>query len=349
MDYHPPLGGFVLLSTALAAFGILRGEPRKQTLRRRGESKSDAGYIFPDSISRRWATGALTGTVPLCLVANAWCFPLQGLLVAGCLIFLWYYCEPPRWEELIGTSLIPWLLLYPCLAYLLTHAVPYPLGLVKWNQHTPFFPYLLQFWPILGLVVLAWFASVSGRREYRWFALMVAAFLVLIETLNVDDIYSGHFERFNTAFKWSPWVAALALLLLAPLNLADRTKSPVVRVGTVIILLCMLCYTAKLGREWQLRPKPSFGQLDGAAWLRNMEQDAGAPQNLSVTGSMLNYLQARPGGVILEPPVAARSGVRRDRCDVALHRPLYGAWMVSSRAALARLPTRHRAALESCE
>ncbi len=91
-DYHPPLGGYVLLAAALAAFGVLLGRPEPTT--------------------RRWALGILSATVPLTILTNTWSFLFRGLLVAGCLVFLWAYRERPHWQELLGTGLIPCVLLY---------------------------------------------------------------------------------------------------------------------------------------------------------------------------------------------------------------------------------------------
>jgi len=287
-DYHAPLGGYVLLATALAAFGLLLGKP--------------------EAVPRRWATGVLTGTAPLCIFTNTWTFPFQSMLVAGCLVFLWCYRERPRWEELIGTSLIPWLLLYPAFTYFLSRTIgaSMKIELVGPGQHAPVLSYLLQMWPVLGLVVLAWFAAGKGRKEYRWFAVVVAFLLVLMETINIDDIYSGRFERFNTTLKWWPWVGMLSFLLLAPLNLADATKSKVARLGTIVILLGSLVFAVMLGREFLRRPRTAVGQLDGAAWLRQAGQDPRSPQNLTINGSILNYLGARPGGVTLETVVPNR-------------------------------------------
>lgn len=281
-DYHAPLGGYVLLVTALASFGVLLRHPKQ-----------------------KWAMGSLLGTVPLCIAVNTWCFPLQALLVAGCLAFVWKYREPPDWRIVTGTLLCVSLLLYPYFSYFLTRTVGAALSLkvVHSGQHAPLLGYMMQFWPVIGLIVLAWVGTGNKKnKEFRWFAVMVAVLLFLTEIVYIHDIYGGQYERFNTTLKWWPWVAALAVLLLAPLNLSQDRRSPMVRIGTNAVLISTLFYLGTLSREWMNRQKTAVGQLDGAAWLWQVGLDPNQPQNINVTSSIANYLQAHPEGVVLECP-----------------------------------------------
>ena len=283
-DYHPPLGGYVLLATALAAFGVLLRRPQ-----------------------HKWAIAALLGTVPLCIAVNTWCFPLQGLLVLLLVGFVWRYRGQPDLRSAVASIFITLVLLYPYLTYFLGHNVGSAMSvkLVQAGQHTPALAYLMQFWPVLVLVGLA--CSGAKPRNYLWFAGMVAGFLLLTEVIYFHDIYSGRFERFNTTLKWWPWVAFLALLLLAPLNLSDeQRRSRGVRIGTVLLLLSTLFYLNILGKKWLEQSKTALGKLDGDAWLWLPGSDPAQPQNLNITHSVVNYLLAHPGGVVLECPIEDR-------------------------------------------
>ena len=284
-DYHPPLGGYVLLASALASFGVLLRRPKHQ-----------------------WAIACLVGTVPFCIAVNTWCFPLQGLLVIFCVGFIWKYRERPDLVVAAGAIFITVLLLYPYFSYFLTRNVGSSMS-VKWvqpSQHTPFLTYLMQFWPVISLVILAWFGVGSDHKNFRWFAVAVAVFLILTEVIYFHDIYGGRFERFNTTLKWWPWVAFLAVLLLAPIILSEGRPFTLARAFTILILLSVLVYVEALASDWIHRPKTSFGKLDGEAWLWRPGSDPEQPQNLNITHSVVNYLLSHPDGVVMEAPVGER-------------------------------------------
>jgi uncharacterized membrane protein len=282
-DFHAPLGGYVLLATAVGAFGLLLRDPKQL-----------------------WALGLLTGTLPLCIAVNTWSFPLQFILVGFALLFLWKYRERPDWRAVLGGILACSLLLYPFFSYFLTltDGAKVSLDLVGWGEHAPLLAYVLQFWPIHLLLVFASVAVLGQHKQYLWFVVLLAVFLILIETININDLYVGRFERFNTTVKWWPWVAALATLLLAPIGLSRLNPGKSARIGTAVVLLISLLYVIGLGRSWldtwKYDQRKSFGQLDGSAFLRLKGLDAHNPQNITVWHSMMNYLKTRPQGVILE-------------------------------------------------
>jgi uncharacterized membrane protein len=282
-DFHAPLGGYVLLATAVGAFGFLLREPKQP-----------------------WAWALLAMTVPLCIVVNTWSFPLQTLLVVFFLLYLWRYRVQPDWLGLGAGILGSSLLLYPFFSYFLTlkDGAKVSVGLVPEGLHVPWLAYLMQFWPLYLLMLFAWIAASGQHKQYRWLVVLMVYFLILIEMVNIDDIYVGRFERFNTTVKWWPWVAALATLLLAPVGLSRLNSAKGARIGTSVVLLLMLIYTGELARNWcntwQYDQRQSFGQLDGSAYLRRRGLDQSNPQNINVWHSIMNYLKAHPEGVLLE-------------------------------------------------
>jgi uncharacterized membrane protein len=282
-DFHAPLGGYVLLATAVGCLGFLLQNPRQP-----------------------WALGLLAATVPLCIAVNTWSLPLQVILVTFSLLFLWKYRERPDWRAILLGGFGCSLFLYPFFSYFLTlkDGAKISLEFVPWELHVPFLPYVMQFWPLHLLLVFAWLASSGKYKEFRWFVVLMAFFLILIELIHIDDIYVGRFERFNTTVKWWPWVAALITLLLSPIGLSHLNKGKMARAGTATVLLLTLVYVSELGRSWwntwEFDQKKSFGQLDGSAYLRLRSLDPINSQNITVWHSMMNYLKVHPKGVILE-------------------------------------------------
>lgn len=99
-DYHPPLGGFMLLLLALACIGALEGRRNSLPIpasapANRGENHCLWRERLTQSLTalrQRGATsatetailqGLLVFSVPLTIVTNTWVFPLQALLVMG--------------------------------------------------------------------------------------------------------------------------------------------------------------------------------------------------------------------------------------------------------------------------
>lgn len=296
-DYHAPLGGYVLLATALASFAVLASQPgRKASL---------------------WAAGAMMATIPFLIATNTWNLPLHGILVAGCLVFLWRYRQLPPWPELIAVTFIGWVLMYPYLTYFLPRSIggAIKFDLVTKEQHAPLISYLIQLWPLWSVTLLGFFAFPKKQREFLWFPILACFLLVMMELVNVDDLYSGRFERFNTTLKWWPWVAFFCMLALTTLNLRSKESPYIVRIGTLAVIFGTLAFPIILVKTWwkdfDNRRKShilSFGQLDGAGWLRKKDLEApaepaknGGP-GVTITHGIMNYLQANPRGVVLECP-----------------------------------------------
>jgi uncharacterized membrane protein len=112
--------------------------------------------------------------------------------------------------------------------------------------------------------------------------------LAISELFFVDDLYGGKYERFNTALKWWAWIYSGALLLIGGFNL--RARSRVCRWGTAAVLILICAFSAELAAHYLRAGKPSPGQLDGAAWVR---QDV-------AENAMLDRLRREGPGIVLQ-------------------------------------------------
>jgi uncharacterized membrane protein len=248
----------------------------------------------------------MAGTVPLCVAVNTWSMPLQFFLVVFCLLYLWRYRVMPDWRGVVLGAGSVAALLYPFFSYFLTlkDGAKVTLTLVPEELRVPLIPYLMQFWPLYALLFFVWLGVTGKNRSYRWVVVLMVCFLFLIEWVNVDDLYVGRFERFNTTVKWWPWVAALITLMLAPIALAKEFTQKWARVGAMLVLLVTLIYVRELAQgwwnTWNYDQGKSFGHLDGAAHLRLRNMEPSNPENITAWHSMANYLLAQPRGVVLE-------------------------------------------------
>ncbi len=263
-DYHPPLGGFLLLIMALACIALLERQP-----------------------GDRFAQAVLTATVPLTLVVNAWVFPLQAALLLAWLAYRRWQRRTADWKALGIALLVGLALVYPELASMSSESLRLSIRAVLPGEHTPWRHFLVQLWPVLALLLLG-----VWQRRTRRLALTLCLFwgglLLLAETVYVDDIYGGQYERFNTVLKWWAWIYTGALLTLGSLNLGGDSR--LAGVGAVVVLVLIGAYSFDLARAWLWLPKPAAGQFHGHAWLTAQPAER----------DLLNYLAAAPPGIVLE-------------------------------------------------
>ena len=263
-DYHPPLGGFLLLLIALSCIGVLEHQP-----------------------ADRYAQAVLAGTVPLTLITNAWVFPLQAALVLAWVAGRYWRRLAPDWKTLAAAGLIACALSYPALAGLAAQSLSPGIRLVAGPEHTPWRHFLALHWPVLALLLLSLL-----QRERRKLALTLfltwSGLLLLAEFLYVDDIYGGQYNRFNTVLKWWAWIYAGALLTLGAINSGGASR--LARYGSAVVMVLVGAYSVDIARLWLWQPKTAAGQFHGHAWLT---ADAAGKD-------LLNYLAATAPGIVLE-------------------------------------------------
>jgi uncharacterized membrane protein len=194
-----------------------------------------------------------------------------------------------------GGAAAVWLLAWPYLGAFTAAAAGYQtaLRLVPMKLHTPPLLFLIFLLPTLALIALGLLART--RMGLR-LALLWGGLLACSEFLYVDDVYSGIYERFNTTLKWWPWIAAGTLMTLGPYVL-DRAPRAWVRWLGVAFCLYPCAYVYDLWRPLVTLPKPSFGHLEGDAYLTREE----------FPRLMLGRLKVEPPGLVIERPEFAGS------------------------------------------
>ncbi|WP_028454214.1 DUF2298 domain-containing protein [Chitinilyticum litopenaei] len=284
-DYHPPLGGLVLLLFTLAL--TLRGQrPQPEQ-----DPTPEEGYVPVAKEQKRvWADmlpGIALGMTPaLVLVTNAWVFPLQCLLLGFWLIHR-RHTLANEWPALLGGLLLGFALIYPFFSQFAPASLSAPVAWVKAADHTPWRFFLAMHWPLLILLAL----GVFMRRQQRWagwLALSLAFLLLMSEMIYVDDPMGGKYERFNTTLKWWSWLWPAALVGLGSVALAARALP--VRVLAMLVMFASLSYALPIASYWLHSDKPNKGQMAGHGWLKQDE----------ISRNMLTHLKNSPDGVVLE-------------------------------------------------
>ncbi|MCE0484683.1 MAG: DUF2298 domain-containing protein [Methylacidiphilales bacterium] len=255
-DYHAPLSGLYLLFLGLLLIG---------------------SYYHPLAWETRegdFLLAAAGATLPWCLVANTWSFPLQGLLIGGWVIYQLVYGRL-SFRELAALSAGGMAALLACLNYLsrflpATQGYNTSVKLVPGNEHTPPLLFILFFLPTVITIIIGLLAL---SREITWAAAFWLFMLVFVEFVFIDDLYSGTFDRFNTTLKWWPWVAAGTAASLAPLIL-QRARNLLLVIPVVIAMAYPLSFTYDLGYwwwdHWSHYPGDdvaAIGNLNGDAFL----------------------------------------------------------------------------------
>jgi hypothetical protein len=285
-DYHPPLAGFLLLGYAAALIAALEG----------GATGRPRAVLH----------ALLAATVPIALISNAWILPLQVLLAGGWFAFCLVRRERGAlWAGFVGAALAT-ALEFPFLLQFTQQAIGgnASIGFTGSADHTPWLGWLLTFWPVLGIVVLAAF-NRERRSLALFFVVIWSVALVATEFLYNHDIYGGPWARFNSTLKWWQWVYAGIIVTLGPINLGVRSK--LCRYGTLALLLPTLSFAYDLETQFSNSYKESvkkgadssIGHLSGAMWI---ERDP-------VIRDMIVELQSRPDGITLE------SGLRMENTE----------------------------------
>lgn len=269
-DYHPPLGGFVLLLWSLAlTLSLFRAS----------------------GSSSHWKNFALGLTPALTFITNVWTFPLQLLLLGSWGVYRHLTLMPAqlqREQRALGAGLLcGFAAIFPFLAYFTAGSTAVPVKFVTAALHSPWPFFVALHWPILLLIG---FGLVLARhnRWAGWLALLLGVCLILSEVIYFDDPLSGTTERFNTTLKWWSWIWPAAIAGLGSAALASTNIK--LRFATIATMLALLSFALPLlGYAWHA-PKPGFGQLAGNSWLLRDEAVRG----------MVTYLKNAPEGVVME-------------------------------------------------
>lgn len=266
-DFHPPLGGFLLLLAALCLMVAWESS--------RASSKGNAGL--------------LAATVPVSLALNAWVFPLHLLLVLSYLGSRAVRRYALHLPAVLAGIIVGFGLLYPHLSGMANQARSLSLHLVTLEAYTPFRHFLMLHWPLLTLIALGAFAA----HAYRSLTWLLAAFFGLVIALG-EFFYlgdsGGAYLRFNTTLKWWSWAQVGLIASVGACALASRRR--VIRMAATLVLLAVSVQVIDLGRFYLYHEKPRFGRLQADGTLAYLPQYA----------EMMAFLRRQPAGIVLERP-----------------------------------------------
>jgi uncharacterized membrane protein len=274
-DYHAPIAGLYLLFAVLLLLGQYH-------------LRIDKPKVEGDT-----ALLALAGaTIPLCVVANLWSFPLQAMLV---LSWIGYRAVERKLEGrqlgavLVGGGISAILLLgYLSRFIMSTRESKTYLKMVVLQDHTPPLLFALFMFPTLAVMAMSFFCR---KKPMLWITLFWVGILIFTECFYIKDIYSGRFERFNSVLKWWPWVGAGVVCSLAPLALEHVPRNWQKYVLIVVVgYTCLFAYD--LGSTWWLTPKLSPGAVTGDAFI--LRDPAGK--------ALYSQLKQMPVGLTIERP-----------------------------------------------
>ena len=285
-QYHANLSGFLLLFLAgFSALEIL------------GERRCN------------WPWICLLLIPSLSMLAAAWYLPLCVLLCGGTLVLALVL---RRWPDdlrrvLAGTT-IGLILLCPAIATIANWPTHQMIGRTPVHERTPFWVFVIQWWPIYVPWVALCFFWRRLETGLRWLHVAIAALFVFVELVTFGD------WRWDTVEKmWGGLFGLGTVVLLPPLLVSRRFAARVIVL--VLGLATIVSFAVRLdeSRQW-VDWSDGFLHLEGSDYLR---QD---PQN----GLLLHELEGLHGRTILagisrwnySPPVGL-AVLTSNRCYVA--------------------------------
>ncbi len=169
---------------------------------------------------------------PLVVITSLWLVLVDSCLCLGGLVLALSTQRRPSSASFVAYGIFAGLIaLWPALSELTT--APQAMGFIwnPWDMHTPFWEFVIQWWPVIALWLVACFYWRELPLSLRWMHLAIPLMLVVIEFVSIDD--GG---RYNTIEKmWGP-IYDLGLVCFFPLALVNR--SIVSRVLAVILIFC---------------------------------------------------------------------------------------------------------------
>ena len=207
-------------------------------------------------------------TMWLVVIDGAYC--LSGLVLA-----LMVGRRPGNWQLVVYAVGISLIALWPAFSELTSGPTA---ATLDWNPpelRTPFWEFIVQFWPVILLWLTLCFSWKQMPVAARWLHVVVPLALIFIELFNLED------DRYNTYEKmWGP-VYSVGLICFFPLVVINRKWLG--RSLAVVILFCALVsiswrtYNLMVWSPWG---KGAFN-LQGDGYLLSDRQKARMLQVLS--------------------------------------------------------------------
>ena len=181
---------------------------------------------------------------PLVVITTLWLILVDGVLCVGAtLLALALLRRPESWKFItygIGIGLVA---LWPSFSDMTT--APQSAS-ITWNPpewRTPFWEFVIQFWPVIALWLFLFFYWKKMPVGARWVHAIIPFFLVGVELWNIEG------DRYNTYEKmWGPIYSA-GLVCFFPLVAMNRNL--IGRLLAVIIFFCaMVSFSFRVHNHW---------------------------------------------------------------------------------------------------
>lgn len=276
-DLHPTLGGLLLgflLFSMFIEFEKIQVNRRKFFL----------------------LGGCISAVAVLMLAMNTWIVPLTAVVVGAW--YLWKLTSNlgalTARELTLALALgaaLALLLLLPFLAGMHARQLDTPVKWVTADLRGSFFIFILHFWPLIVLALIAGLATARNTLSFFW-GWTCLALLLVSNLIYVDDSSAGIYERTNSTLKWWGWIWSVGLAGLVPTLLALRRTW--ITAAVIAATLPSLAMGIPLLDQLRQAASPERGRLGGDwVYLRN------APDR-----AIINYLRAQPDGISVEEIMA---------------------------------------------
>jgi hypothetical protein len=202
------------------------------------------------------------------LVTSAWYFIIAILLtVGGFLLCLAAGRRPKNLGAVVLASVAIIVCLWPSFASQSTNLFDESFVFNDWADHTPFWMFLIQFWPVFIPWLVLWFIWDRIDPVTRWLQVIVAVVFVLLEFFSLVNRY------FTLQKMWGD-LDGIALISLLPAVFVQR--GPLYRMVTVVLCVTFTYCLA----EWtyvchynNIEPS-AFAVLTGDHGVREDKQHA---------------------------------------------------------------------------
>lgn len=283
-DWHPQMGGFLVMAILLTGLAACANSSRAD--------------------ERMLGAACAAGAVPALALFNTWIAPFGAIVAATWLVPLWLQRRDEAKRQ-IGASVVAGLLVSASLiAPLISLGKTMDSGFASsirpimasdTASYTPWPGWFLIMGPAALWALLAlWGNSKRESSDARasanslMAALTTLVLLVVCEIFYVDDVYGGHFERFNTALKWYPAVLLVSTVLCAPLALASRARIVVIAGAVLAAVLVLPNAYNNFTKQIKSDPRTRW-DFSGAGWITS-----------TPAKPILETLRQLPPGIVLE-------------------------------------------------
>ena len=174
------------------------------------------------------------------IITSTWFLIVVGVLCAGCLGVALLSGRRPQDGRIVwaGTGLA-FALLWPSVNSLIAGSYPVDIHFTPWVEYTPFWEFVIQWWPIIVPWIFLCFIWRRLGLLARWIHAAVPLLLVFIEVITISD-------RTLTVEKMWGAVYGVGLVTFIPLVFTERSSA--FRLLTVVFLFISTIFLGAWGK-----------------------------------------------------------------------------------------------------